>query len=177
MRLEDADPINPADFTLMGLDPGLADLGWGVIQVLRGTPRYVAHGVISTEAHGDPWERVQEIVGEVCTLTIRYNVHRIGAENWVFYGKKQQTTNAHVLGLVLGGLLCGLPAPLINGGSAQDWRAALGLGRKVSKPEARVEVMRRLHLKKKPTPLHASDALAVALATVPKALGPLTVAA
>jgi crossover junction endodeoxyribonuclease RuvC len=42
----------------MGVDPGLASTGWGVVDYSRGRVRYIAHGCIETEARRPRAERL-----------------------------------------------------------------------------------------------------------------------
>ena len=35
---------------IIGVDPGLAAAGWGVVEVSNGKPKYIAHGCIETSA-------------------------------------------------------------------------------------------------------------------------------
>jgi len=152
---------------VMGVDPGLADLGWGVLEFLRGEPYYVAHGCVKTEPGTPDWDRVRTLVGTVQGLVVRHKVQALGMEEWVFF-KKQVTTAAHSLGLVMGGILCSSSVPIVSGGRSQDWRLSLGLSATSTKAEVQRFVQRRLGMATLPTPQHASDALAIAMAAYPK---------
>lgn len=152
---------------VMGVDPGLADLGWGVLNFVQGVPVYVAHGVVKTAAGGEELARVRSLMREVRRLIAVHRVEAVGFEAWNYY-TGQTTTAAHPIGLVIGAILGVAPCPVHSVGTAADWRASLGLNRKCPKAVVQKHVQARLSLAKRPTPQHASDALAVALATFPK---------
>ena len=49
------------DLIILGIDPGLAIVGWGVIESLRGKIRPLAFGAITTPAHTDIEKRLHII--------------------------------------------------------------------------------------------------------------------
>lgn len=103
-------------------------------------------------------------------VVARYNVRVVGVEGWGFY-KDCVPVEAHRIGLVIGAIL-GIPGvAVVKGGLAPEWRKSLGLPHQCTKAVVQNHVQSILRLPKKPTPQHASDALAVALATFPRAVG------
>lgn len=152
---------------VLGVDPGLADLGWGVLSFTLGVPAYVAHGVVKTPAGGEELARVRTIMREVRRLIAVHRVDAVGFEAWNYY-TGQTTTAAHPIGLVIGAILGVAPCPVHSAGTAAEWRRSLGLPHQCTKAFVQKHVQQKLSLPKPPTPQHASDALAVALATFPK---------
>lgn len=152
---------------VLGIDPGLAALGWGVIQFTRGVPAYLAHGVVTTEPGGEEWARARVQMRAVQRLAMEHQANAIGAEAWNYY-TKQVTTASHQLGLVIGGIIGVSTVPVVSAGTASEWRRSLGLPHQCSKPDVQKFVQQRLGMAKIPRPQHASDALAVALAVFPK---------
>ena len=54
--------------TVLGIDPGLAALGWGVVSSTGNRHAHVAHGVVKTAA-GVPQElRLLDIYQQICVL-------------------------------------------------------------------------------------------------------------
>lgn len=152
---------------VMGVDPGLADLGWGILHIEESKPSLVAYGANKTPPEDDDWSRARAQVAEVRRVVGEHSVHVIVVEEWVFF-EKQTTTAAHALGLVIGGLISIPGIEVRKGGRSQDWRLGLGLPRTATKTEVQQHVQRRLGMDKLPRPQHASDALAVALANYSK---------
>lgn len=162
-----ADPTS--DMVVMGVDPGLAALGWGVLRYTRGQPVYVAHGAFHTPTGGDEWDRAKAQIENLREVSARHAVTVIGIEGWGFY-RDCVPVEAHRIGLVIGGIL-GFPTLTLRAGLAAEWRTSIGLPAHCSKADVQTYLQRILRLAKKPTPQHASDALAIALATFPQAVG------
>ena len=57
---------------ILGIDPGLAIVGWGIVESFRGQIRPIAYGAITTPAHTDVEERL---------LMIREDVEKAGLNN------------------------------------------------------------------------------------------------
>ena len=147
---------------ILGLDPGIAIVGFGVIEALRGEFRPVNYGAIRTEA-GLPLSRRLEIIYEdLNQLLDAVMPEAVAIEELVF--NTNITTGisvAHGRGILL--LACrqkGLPiyeyAPL------QVKQSVVGYGR-AEKRQVMEMTMRMLHLKEIPRPDDAADALAIAL--------------
>ena len=56
---------------ILGIDPGYAIVGWGVIEFQNNTHTPVAFGAITTEAHTDFNERLKIIYDDVCEIIER----------------------------------------------------------------------------------------------------------
>lgn len=158
-----------ADAVVMGVDPGLAALGWGVLRFTRGRPSYVAHGAYHTPAELDEWDRVAAQARNLRAVARTHGVNVVGVEGWGFY-RDCVPVEAHRIGLIIGAVLT-LDALVISAGLAAEWRKSLGLPMQCSKADVQRYIQAALRLKTRPTPQHASDALAVALVTYPLAVG------
>ena len=53
---------------ILGIDPGLAIVGWGIIESARGQMRPLAYGAITTPAHTDVEERLLMIANDIESL-------------------------------------------------------------------------------------------------------------
>ena len=155
-----------AGVVVVGLDPGLAALGWGVVRREGARRVHVAHGALTTApADGSDHARVASLA---VSLRLLIGLHRpavVAVERWVVYGQSE-TTQAHTIGLVLGMIVavCAREGVrVVSTHRAQDWRRALGLAATASKAEAQARVARALGMGAMPRPQHAADALAVAM--------------
>ena len=163
------------DLVVLGIDPGLAATGWGVVEG-RGQRRvWRAHGCIDTTPRtGELLDRIRYITDSIQELVKEYRPDIVAVERWVVYGQSD-STQAHNIGLVIGSVIGRLSehrslGPGCMGSDlkldhrAQDWRLKLGLSARATKPAVQLAVQQRLGLLKIPRPQHAADALAVALA-------------
>jgi len=148
--------------TVLGIDPGLASLGWGVVSSASGRHTHVAHGVISTKA-GVPQElRLLDIYNQVCTLLEEHKPQQGAMENLFFV--KNITSGlpvAEVRGVVqLAFAQRGLPLGQYN--PTQIKLALVGVGQ-ADKNQVQEMVKLLLKLPTIPKPDHAADALAAAV--------------
>ncbi|MEY4744242.1 MAG: crossover junction endodeoxyribonuclease ruvc [Candidatus Parcubacteria bacterium] len=79
---------------ILGIDPGFADMGYGVIETIGGKDRCLAYGSVKTAA-GEPMERrLAEIYDALAALIAKYRPERAGIEKLYF------STNAKTAMLV-----------------------------------------------------------------------------
>ncbi len=90
---------------IVGVDPGLASLGWGIISIEQKTGQdicYHAHGVITTQAKRKISQRLLDIERQFDALLLRYNPFVLAYEKQFFV--KNVTSGlevAHALGVIL----------------------------------------------------------------------------
>ncbi len=88
--------------TIVGIDPGLANLGWGCIHVTETELQHVAHGVIKTHSSDVLAVRLLAIDEKFASIIERYRPDVVSLERQFFV---KNVTNgllvAHVLGLLL----------------------------------------------------------------------------
>ena len=65
---------------VLGIDPGLANTGWGVIEERRGECRCRAYGCIRTDCETDLAARLRHIVDELVSVVDRYQPHAAAVE-------------------------------------------------------------------------------------------------
>lgn len=148
--------------TVLGIDPGLASLGWGVVSSRGGRHYHIAHGVIKT-ASGVPQElRLLQIFNEVCALLQEHRPDQGAMENLFFV--KNITSGlpvAEVRGVVqLAFAQNQLPLGQYN--PTQIKLALVGVGQ-ADKNQVQEMVKLLLKLPDLPKPDHAADALAAAI--------------
>ncbi len=148
---------------ILGIDPGIATLGYGVIEKdERGNFRAVAHGVVTTpKEEGLPVRlaMLEERLNEILTV---YHPDEVAMEELFF--SKNITTGiavAHARGVAL--LACvKVCGRLYEYTPMQVKQALTGYG-KADKKQMQTVVTSLLRLKEIPKPDDAADALAIAL--------------
>jgi crossover junction endodeoxyribonuclease RuvC len=147
---------------IMGLDPGTATTGYGIIDVVEGEPSVVTYGVIRTEPQQEMAQRLQTIYQTVCRLVDEYRPDSAAIEE-VFFGRN--ITTAITVGQARGVLIlalanAGIPIDEYSPPKIKD--AVTGYG-KADKHQVQLMVRNLLHLEETPRPDDAADGLAVAL--------------
>jgi crossover junction endodeoxyribonuclease RuvC len=145
---------------VLGIDPGLAATGYGVVEGAGGRFRVIEHGVVRTR--GELPERLAEIHRELCGLIQRCSPDCLSVEQ-VFQGPNVQSLVklAHARSAaLLAGALRGLPVHEYT--PMQIKRAVTGRGG-ADKSQVTFMVIRLLGLPAQPLPADAGDALAAAL--------------
>lgn len=155
-------PKTGKSLRILGLDPGTAVTGWGVIEHTAGKSQLVDHGTISTSAREPAHERLKQIHDAVLEVVQLYQPHGAAIEE-LFGGVNLKTALAVgqargviVLACSEGGLAPADYTPL------RIKQAVVGYGR-ASKVQVQQMVKALLALPKVPKPDHAADALAVAI--------------
>ncbi len=147
---------------IIGLDPGTARTGFGIIDVLDGEPVAVHFGVIETPAGDAPGQRLLEIYNELQTLLDTYTPE-VAAIEEVFFGRN--VTTAISVGQARGVLLLALTQrnlPITEYSPPKIKEAVTGYG-KADKYQVQLMVRNLLRLEEMPRPDDAADGLAVAL--------------
>jgi crossover junction endodeoxyribonuclease RuvC len=153
---------------VLGIDPGTASTGYGVVQSAGSRLRAVVCGVIRT-APGVPLERrLADIHALICELLERHNPDALAVEE-LYFGVNART--AFAVGQARGVVLLaagqhGVPARSYT--PQQVKGAVCGNGRADKGQVARM-VARLVGLPDPPSPDHAADALAVAICEVNRA--------
>lgn len=147
---------------IIGLDPGTATTGYGIIDVVEGEPRAVTWGVIRTTADSDTPQRLQKIYRELAALLEEHGPDAAAIEE-VFFGRN--ITTAISVGQARGVLMlaladAGLPVDEYSPPKVKD--AVTGYG-KADKHQVQLMVRNLLNLEETPRPDDAADGLAVAL--------------
>ncbi|HET6487980.1 MAG TPA: crossover junction endodeoxyribonuclease RuvC [Spirochaetia bacterium] len=148
--------------TLIGLDPGLASTGWGVVRFDGSRFHHVAHGVVHTEPDTPLETRLCSIHAALRKLLARYQPDEAGVEE--LYFAKNVSSAIHVAqarGVVLLALgQRGIPVSCYTPQHVKQ--AVIGRG-KAEKDQVQRLVSVLLGLTQIPSPDHAADALAIAI--------------
>jgi crossover junction endodeoxyribonuclease RuvC len=148
--------------TLIGIDPGLAATGWGVVRFDGSRFFHVAHGVVRTDPECSLSSRLLCIHSAIRKLLVKYDPAEAGVEELYFSRNASSAMQvAHARGVVL--LALGQRAIPVECYSPQHVKqAVIGRG-KADKDQVQRLVCVVLGLEEPPSPNHAADALAVAI--------------
>ena len=147
---------------VLGLDPGTATTGYGIIDVVDGRFRPVTYGVIKTRAKDSTSKRLQIIYTELNKLLAEYKPDSAGIEE-LFFGRN--VTTAVTVGQARGVLLLALAnanIPIGEYSPPKIKEAVTGYG-KADKAQVQLMVRNLLELEETPRPDDAADGLAVAI--------------
>ncbi|MBR4960105.1 MAG: crossover junction endodeoxyribonuclease RuvC [Clostridia bacterium] len=147
---------------ILGIDPGIAIVGWGVIDYDRMKAKPVGYGAITTGPEMKTEERIAEVFRQMQQIIAAYQPDAVSIEE-LFFNTNQKTgiIVAEARGvLLLAATLAGIPVyeytPL------QIKSAVVGYGR-ADKKQVITMVTMLLKLEKPPKPDDTADALAAAL--------------
>ena len=147
---------------ILGIDPGIATIGFGVVDSGKKGHQLINCGVISTPAHTSLSSRLEQIYDDMCQLIDLFKPEAVSIEELFF--SKNITTGipvAHARGVILlCAFRCGVPVYEYT--PMQVKQAVVGYG-KAEKRQVMDMVRRILHLTAVPRPDDAADAIAVAL--------------
>jgi crossover junction endodeoxyribonuclease RuvC len=147
---------------VLGIDPGTAALGYGIIERTGGRLRPVDYGVIVTTADRSLPDRLNIIHRAVCDLIELHRPSIVGVER-LFFSKNAQTAFAvgQARGVVL--LAAAQHAIPISEATPNEVKTAVAGYGAADKEQVSRMVAVVLGMKERPTPDDAADALAVAV--------------
>jgi crossover junction endodeoxyribonuclease RuvC len=147
---------------VLGIDPGTAVLGYGVVDAGGPTARLVECGILATKPRDPLPTRLRILYDGIVALLHRHRPNAMAIET-AFYGKNVRTTVvlSHARGVILlaaeqAGVEIAEYAPALIKKTITGRGAAL-------KPQVGYMVMQLLRLKSPPSPEDAADGVAVAL--------------
>lgn len=147
---------------ILGIDPGLANTGWGIVEHTGPACRCLAYGCISTKPDKDLAARLKIIHDEIRAVIGKYAPGECAIES-VFFGTNAKTAFAtgQARGVALlatadSGIVLAEYSPV------QIKKAVVGTGT-ADKTQVTYMVRTMLCLDHDPRPDHAADALAAAI--------------
>ena len=147
---------------VLGIDPGTAVTGYGVVSMEGKTATRVECGVIRTNARDALPSRLQDIYGGVTELIERHQPDVVAVED-VFYARNVRTTI--VLGHARGVILLAAQTACVEIREyppAEIKKAVTGTGA-ATKAQVQYMITSLLRLKHAPEPADAADGVAAAL--------------
>lgn len=156
---------SPGSIRILGIDPGLSALGYGIVDSVRGKPVYVASGTITTSASSPYGERLDHLYSRISELIVQHRATVLAMERPIYC---QNVRTALALGQA-GGMA--ILAAVRNGLDLHEFtpaevkQAIVGKGR-ASKDQVQKMVRILLSLGELPESSHAADALACSICYV-----------
>lgn len=147
---------------ILGIDPGLANTGWGIVEARGMQCRARAYGCIHTEKSQGLPRRLASIHNEIDAVIKRYCPQEVAIEEIFFCSNAQsaiataQARGAALVACATCGLEIGEYTPM------QIKQAVAGTGA-AEKQQVQYMVKTLLRLEKEPRPDHCADALAAAI--------------
>ena len=144
---------------ILGVDPGLANTGWGVVEVINQRYRPVSFGVITTNPEAALPDRIFSITDEISKIADKYNVEVVSMEE-IFFTKN--ISSAISVAKVIGAISFEMRRKKIKVeyfSPPQIKTAVTGIG-SADKNQVQQMVKILLGLDSIPRPDHAADALA-----------------
>lgn len=150
---------------VLGIDPGLANTGWGVMMQRGSSLSCLAYGCVSTPSSHDISIRLMKIHDQIGAVISKFSPQCLGIET-IFFDRNVtaafgtgQARGAALVACAKGGLKVGEFTP------SQIKMAVVGEGN-AEKQQVQYMVQQILGLKEAPHPDHAADALAAAICYV-----------
>ncbi|ABM77645.1 MAG: crossover junction endodeoxyribonuclease RuvC [Prochlorococcus sp. MED-G132] len=146
---------------ILGIDPGLARVGYGVIDTSNGQQQMLDCGIIRTNPGIDDGVRMVEIASDLRQLIRRWKPQLAAVEKFFFYRSSTTISVVQARGVIIM-TLARFRVPMVEFPPMQIKLALAGSGH-AEKDEVLDAVMRELNLDQPPRPDDAADALAIAL--------------
>ena len=146
---------------IIGIDPGLARVGYGIIEVENEKKTLIDCGVIETNKNKKEEDRLFEIYKDLITLIDRWDPDIAAVEKFFFYRSSTTISVVQARGVIMM-VLASRKIQVSEYAPAHIKLTVTGTG-KASKKEVLEAVMYNLKLNYAPKPDDSADALAIAL--------------
>ena len=146
---------------IIGIDPGLARVGYGIIEVKRNEKTLLDCGIIETKKDQKEENRLLEIFMDLKELINKWKPDYAAVEKFFFYKSSTTISVVQARGVIMM-TLGSFNIPISEYAPAQIKLTITGFG-KATKKDVLVSVMNSLRLDYPPKPDDSADALAIAL--------------
>ncbi len=155
-------PISKPQLIILGIDPGLANTGFGIIRKQGNNLKVVDYGVIRTKSKAAAANRLNDIYQAVSKIIKKHQPDIIAIEQ-LFFCKNVKTASAvgQARGVII--LAAGQNQLRIEEFTPLQVKMALTTYGRATKNQVQAMVKAILALEKIPKPDDAADALAVAI--------------
>lgn len=160
---------------ILGIDPGTARAGWGVIKASKKQLMVVAYGCMTSEKEETPAERLRLIHNQTVGLVQKYQPKIMAIERLFFFRNAKTITEVNRATGVIILAAAKAKIPVAEYMPVQIKSMIDGYGR-ADKKHIQKRVVEILGLKETPKPDDVSDALAVAICHYQKVYGKINVA-
>lgn len=149
---------------IIGIDPGLARVGYGIIEASNGNKKLLDCGIIETPKSKLEEKRLLEIFQDLQKLINKWKPNYAAVEKFFFYKSSTTISVVQARGVIM--MTLGLlDIPISEYSPAQIKLAVSGSG-KANKKEILNAVMLELNLDYAPKPDDSADAIAIALTKI-----------
>ena len=146
---------------IIGIDPGLASVGYGIVDEIEGKKIMLDCGIIETESTQKEEARLLEISNDLSSIINKWNPNNAAIEKYFFYRSSTTISVVQARGVII--MTLGKHnLPIQEFPPMQIKLAVTGYGHS-GKDEVLKSVMHELSLTSPPKPDDAADALAIAL--------------
>ena len=146
---------------IIGIDPGLGRVGYGIIEIQNEKKKFLDCGVIETNKNKKEEDRLYEIFNDLNILIDKWKPNIAAVEKFFFYKSSTTISVVQARGVIMM-VLSSKKIQVSEYAPAQVKLTITGSG-KASKEEVIESVMYQLNLKYAPKPDDSADALAIAL--------------
>ena len=146
---------------IIGIDPGLARVGYGIIDEIEGMKTMLDCGVIETKSTQKEEKRLVEISNDLSSIIRKWNPNSAAVEKFFFYRSSTTISVVQARGVIIM-TLGKYKLPVQEFPPMQIKLAVTGYGHS-DKNEVLNSVMHELNITSPPKPDDAADALAIAL--------------
>jgi len=149
---------------IIGIDPGLGRVGYGIIEIQNKNKKILDCGVIETNKNKKEEDRLYEIFNDLNTLIDHWKPDKAAVEKFFFYKSSTTISVVQARGVIMMALASN-KIQVSEYAPSQVKLTIAGSG-KASKKEVLEAVMFNLNLNYAPKPDDSADALAIALTKV-----------
>tara|TARA_Y100001978_G_scaffold40591_1_gene36138 strand:+ start:192 stop:662 length:471 start_codon:yes stop_codon:yes gene_type:complete len=146
---------------IIGIDPGLARVGYGIIEVKKNEKKLLDCGIIETQKGNKEENRLFEIYTDLKELINKWKPDYAAVEKFFFYKSSTTISVVQARGVIMMAL-GSFSIPISEYAPAQVKLTITGSG-KATKKDVLEAVMYSLKLDYAPRPDDSADALAIAL--------------
>ena len=146
---------------IIGIDPGLARVGYGIIDEIEGKKIMIDCGIIETKSTLKEEKRLLEIANDLSSIINKWDPNYAAVEKFFFYRSSTTISVVQARGVIMM-TLGKYNLPIQEFPPMQIKLAVTGFGHS-DKDEVLNSVMHELNITVPPKPDDAADALAIAL--------------
>ena len=146
---------------IIGIDPGLGRVGYGIIEVQKEKKKFLDCGVIETNKDKREEDRLYEIFNDLNTLIDHWKPDIAAVEKFFFYRSSTTISVVQARGVIM--MVLASKNIRVSEYSPSQVKLTIAGSGKASKKEVIEAVMYNLDLNYAPKPDDSADALAIAL--------------
>ena len=149
---------------IIGIDPGLARVGYGIIEVKMGNKIFLDCGIIETSKTKKEADRLYEIYNDLNQLIKEWKPNFAAVEKFFFYKSSTTISVVQARGVIM--MALGANNICISEYAPAQIKLTVAGSGKATKNEIIEAVMHDLDLSRAPKPDDSADALAIALTKI-----------